>query len=92
MTEDMTKCPECGGRWTHAQNGFFSTSIGFVSPPGHHHDPNCIKRVYACENGHLRSLSVYNKCPACDWKNQDTCFCHAGNKLDEWPIVDEKYL
>lgn len=60
-----------------------TTLVGYASPPGHSHDDNCRKRVYACEAGHETELSVINRCPACDWTGKKTCFCSV--KVDRWP-------
>lgn len=64
------------------------TLVGYGRfPEGHNHDDNCRSRVYICKNGHKTWLSRRNKCPApgCEWKGRETCFCHPGTKVDEWP-------
>jgi len=63
------------------------TDVAFSSPPGHDHDNNCETRIYYCPNGHERKVSKRRRCraPGCDWEGSLTCFCHPGEKLDEWP-------
>ena len=67
--------------------GETSTYEGFVSPPGHNHDDNCVVRTYACSGGHKYIVSKRNRCPAegCDWIGIDQCHCHGGIKVDKWP-------
>ena len=81
-------CKICSGPlgW---RGGEFSTLVGYRSPPGHNHDDNCLKRIYECPNGHITSLSKRRRCHACDWVGKLTCFCHAGDKLDEWPDIPQ---
>jgi len=79
-------CEICGEEmyWdTHEEQ----TCVGYYSPPGHDHDDNCRKRKYVCKNGHIKIVSKRNRCPNpdCDWVGQETCFCHPGKKVDEWP-------
>lgn len=63
------------------------TLVGFSSPPGHDHDDNCLVALYECEDGHLNKISLRRKCPRtdCDWVGQSECFCHPGQKVDQWP-------
>lgn len=82
------KCKECGKPLYHnVEWGTSSTLVGYMSPPGHDHDDNCVNRIYQCDNGHKVNLSVVNKCPnpRCDWVGRKTCFCHEGEKLEKWP-------
>lgn len=67
--------------------GAMETCIGYLSPPGHDHDDNCLTKVYSCPNGHWLKVSKRRRCPAvgCDWVGKDECFCHPGKKFDEWP-------
>ncbi len=64
-----------------------STLVGYMSPPGHDHDDNCVSKTYKCPNGHHNAVSLRNYCsdPECDWMGKDSCFCHDGPKVDEWP-------
>lgn len=61
--------------------------MGYISPEGHDHDDNCVRRMYICGNGHQTILSKRNRCPNtdCDWVGEKTCHCHEGEKVDEWP-------
>lgn len=66
--------------------GTCTTLIGCPDyPEGHNHDDNCVTRIYCCKNGHSFKLSIRRKCPVCDWKGIESCYCHYGKKLDEWP-------
>ena len=69
------------------QWGAMQTSVGYGSPPGHNHDDNCLLMVGRCSNGHLQKVSKLRKCtnPDCNWKGKTECFCHPGQKVDEWP-------
>ena len=78
-------CDTCGLPIAQLGTGEYSTLVGYSSPPGHNHDDNCLKRVYAGENGHRVILSLRRRCPACDWVGQDACGCHEGPKVDAWP-------
>lgn len=68
------------------------TLVGYHSEPGHDHDDNCRKRIYVCEDGHKTMLTKQARCPApgCDWVGKLTCFCHPGEKIQEWP-ADVKF-
>jgi hypothetical protein len=81
-------CKECNSAMFTL--GTTMTLVGYSSPPGHDHDDNCRLREYVCENGHRLTVSKRNKCPKCDWKGKLTCFCHTGEKVDEWPedVID----
>ncbi len=84
------KC-ECGGTLRY-DGRTMVTLVGYHSPEGHDHDDNCRTRYYGCEEcGVHRSISIRNRCshPSCDWVGKATCFCHPGEKLDEWPMADE---
>lgn len=82
-------CAICGEKLKPKEGDFFSgimsTLLGYSSPPGHNHDDNCLTQLYTCANGHDIRLSKRRTCPACDWKGKEKCFCHPGNKVDEWP-------
>lgn len=66
------------------------TMVGYSSPPGHNHDDNCLLRMYVCDQcGHNHKVSKRRRCPACDWVGKDSCFCHKGPKLDEWPRTND---
>jgi hypothetical protein len=77
-------CNECQSLMTPF-GGVMSTLAGYISPPGHNHNDNCQTRHYICPNGHTRKISKRNKCPSCEWVGNDSCFCHDGLKVDEWP-------
>ena len=68
----------------------YSTLVGYISPKGHNHDDNCVKRVYVCSNNHEKVISKRNRCSDrglnrdCTWKGKETCGCHEGKKVDEW--------
>ena len=76
------KCPVCDKETRHT--GMTETLVGYHSPPGHDHDDNCQKRLYACTCGHAWIESKQRGCPVCDWKGKTTCFCHGGEKVAEW--------
>ena len=80
-------CPHCGKPMLHL--GTERTLVGYLSPPGHNHDDNCQSRDYLCPNGHRIAVSKRNRCPACDWIGRETCFCHNGKKINEWPVATE---
>lgn len=78
-------CPTCSEPFT-GHDGTTETTVGYFSPPGHDHDPNCMRRTYACPNGHQTELAIVRRCPTkgCDWKGRTECFCCA-RFVDEWP-------
>ncbi len=78
------KCPICKGKIIK-QIGLeeMKTLVGYSSEPGHNHDDNCRKRLYLCENNHKFVLSKINTC-YCGWKGKKKCFCHKGDKIDNW--------
>jgi hypothetical protein len=61
------------------------TLVGYPSPPGHDHDDNCECQIYTCPNGHRRKISKRRRCQKCEWVGKESCFCHDGLKVDEWP-------
>ena len=68
--------------------GTFSTLVGYgLNAEGHHHDDNCEKRTYVCEDGHRTILSRRQTCatPGCDWRGKEACGCHPSPKIDAWP-------
>lgn len=65
-----------------------TTLVGYLSPVGHNHDDNCLKRSYVCSNGHYQTLSKRRRCQVCDWVGKEECFCHSGKKVDEWPEAE----
>jgi len=79
------KCPECEVE-TPKPAHTWQTAMGYVSPPGHDHDDNCLHRDYRCENGHEWSEYVRRYCgrKGCDWQGKLVCFCHKGEKLTQW--------
>ena len=88
MSDQKTACPKCGSTLGFDRDGAreSSTLMGYSSPPGHNHDDNCRKRRYTCKGcGKSVILSKRNTCHACDWKGKKTCFCHEGQKVDQWP-------
>lgn len=81
-------CAECGEPLVQLGTGEFQTLVGYSSPAGHNHDDNCKTRVYSCENGHRRVVSLRRRCPVCDWVGKATCGCHnPPEKVDAWPEV-----
>ena len=80
------KCKTCGENARDLGHSS-STLVGYMSPPGHDHDDNCVNKTDRCPNGHNNSVSLRNRCsdPECDWVGKDSCFCHDGPKVDEWP-------
>jgi hypothetical protein len=89
-----TNCPECGGPIVGGGDGGWVTCVGYSSPPGHNHDDNCETRTYWCGNGHRFTLSKRARCGVmqpdgtrCEWVGQLTCFCHPGEKIDAWPVI-----
>ena len=86
MSEINAKCPKCGGKMI--SKGEWETLVGYYSPPGHNHNDNCLKKVYVCERCKSEFIySIQRKCnvPECDWVGSDSCFCHSGKKVKEWP-------
>lgn len=80
-------CGTCGEPFV--SHGYTQTTlVGFMSPPGHDHDGNCLGRDYKCRHGHRTTLSLRRRCHACDWTGRDECFCHPGKKVDRWPAGD----
>lgn len=75
------KCSQCNEPMICV--GESSTYAGFLSPPGHDHNDNCIRRIYQCDNGHRVTLSKRRRCH-CGWKGAASCFC-CGDKVDLWP-------
>jgi hypothetical protein len=73
--------------YTSLGHGTMSTCVGYMSPPGHNHDDNCVTRQYDCSCGNKVIVSKRNRCsnPDCDWVGKDECFCHEGKKVEEWP-------
>lgn len=86
--------PDCGATLTQRLHGEMTTLIGSISPLGHNHDPNCLTRRYQCANGHVSVVSKRRRCgfPGCDWRGKATCFCHPGEKVDEWPEEEARRL
>lgn len=80
-------CPECGSPNLTWNGQTWRTLVGYIDLSGHDHDDNCTTRVYICENGHGFKLSRRNRCDieGCGWVGKLTCFCHDGDKVDEWP-------
>jgi len=82
--ENKLMCPECGARYVRHE-GTSTTLVGYGHGPcGRKHDDNCLKRIYVCERGHETELSVIRKCE-CGWRGKMSCFCRAGDKIEEWP-------
>ena len=54
------------------------------SCPHGDHDDNCTSRIYECEEGHQRKISVRRTCP-CGWLGKAECFCHPDRKVMFWP-------
>jgi hypothetical protein len=82
---EKVPCPECGGE---AMIMIWQTLVGYGREPnGHYHDDNCLIARGECVNGHKIFLSKRRRCevPGCDWVGKETCFCHSGKKIDEWP-------
>lgn len=81
-------CPKCESVMSRGTT--WQTCVGFVSPPGHNHDDNCVDRTYTCSKCKFEMVvSKQNSCPACDWKGRKTCWCHTGEKVEEWPVEIE---
>lgn len=90
------KCPNCGTETRHT--GTSTTLVGFsprlIDGVEHDHDDNCLKRGYACNScGHDWAESVRRTCsvPSCAWRGKETCFCHAGPKVDAWSDPEDYY-
>lgn len=79
-------CPQCNEKLTKTDDYEMSTMVGYFSncPLGNTHDDNCLTRSYSCVNEHVLTLSKHRSCE-CGWKGKETCFCHEGKKLEEWP-------
>ena len=88
------ECPVCGSS-IDKQVGYGEsvTAVGYfpemINGVKHNHDDNCRIRQYVCETGHKLAFSKRNKCsiPGCSWVGKRSCFCHEGEKIDEWPTV-----
>jgi len=81
-----TICPECGLKMLEASTT--QTLGGYIEQLGHCHNDNCVVREYTCtECGAELVVSKRNRCPnpECDWRGRKTCWCHPGEKVDEWP-------
>ena len=81
------KCKICGEplKWNEAE---WETLVGYISPPDHNHDDNCLNRNYECKNKHMTTLSIQRKCniKGCDWVGKTNCnICSSGKKLKRWP-------
>ena len=77
-------CSACGEQMRCVSET--STLVGYVSPRGHNHDDNCVVRRYVCSNGHVYEVSKRNRCPTCDWLGKESCSCHPGSKVNDWPV------
>ena len=78
-------CDQCEEQMAVGPWGETKTLVGYMSPPGHNHDDNCVKREYVCNNGHTKIISIRQRCPTCDWVGKDYCGCCGGQKVDQWP-------
>jgi hypothetical protein len=76
-------CPKCNNKLI--PSAIAETLVGYFSPPGHNHNDNCLTRAYRCTCGYSIIISKRRTCPVCSWKGKETCFCHPGKKVDEWP-------
>jgi len=87
MSPWVLVCEECGEPM-NVYGPEMSTLVGFISPPGHNHDDNCVHRTYRCKNNHTKQVYKRNKCTVegCDWVGKEECWCHLGKKFDEWPV------
>ena len=82
LTHPSMNCPQCEKPLIDKGHET-KTLLGFSSPEGHDHDDNCRKRTYECENRHVLTLSIINRCPACEWKGKMECWC--AQKVEQWP-------
>lgn len=86
------KCKTCGGPITH-HVGDLSTLVGFIKHPNEDprcdHDDNCVLRIFRCDKEHNNDVHIRRICPNpdCDWKGKETCFCHEGAKIEDYPNV-----
>jgi hypothetical protein len=86
IRDGVLYCGECGEAMTADPSWIQETSVGFVSlQPWHVHDDNCKTLVYVCAHKHKRIVSIRRRCDKCDWLGIDSCSCHHGTKVDEWP-------
>lgn len=77
-------CSECGAPM-YGDGLITQTIVGYGRAEcGRSHDDNCRIQIYLCPHGHQRRVSKRNSCE-CGWKGKTTCFCHDGEKFDEWP-------
>ena len=83
------KCSQCDkpARWDEMT---WRTLLGFSSPPGHRHDPNCQTRRYRCDDDHVTVLRLLPQCSVtgCEWMDRDTCNtgqCYGSTTVKEWP-------
>lgn len=77
-------CNKCGQPMTPSGE-IGQTIVAFSSPPGHDHNDNCENQTYTCSSGHRRIISKRRRCHSCEWVGKESCFCHDGLKVDEWP-------
>lgn len=84
LLDGVLQCNECNAPMVPG-GSISQTLVGYLSPPGHYHDDNCMLQIYRCPNGHFRKISKRRRCQKCDWVGKESCFCHDGLKLDEWP-------
>lgn len=89
MSDHKPACPKCGGRFVRRSQHEITTLVSFSSPAGHNHDDNCITRSYKCENDHWTIVSIQRRCPVCDWRGKDNCFCHPEKKVEAWPEIED---
>lgn len=86
----LWNCPECGGRIVRQEGGTYATQMrGFTSTPGHNHDPNCMSRVYWCENEHRFEVPLRRRCadPHCNWAGPEAYPELDQPAVDEWPVL-----
>lgn len=83
----LMNCTDCGLKLYPGDKRIMETMVGYISPPDHDHNDNCLIQFYTCPNNHSIYLSVRRVCSnkECSWKGKKYCFCHKGPKLDAWP-------
>ena len=83
-------CNECGGLMTPV--GEVTSTLVAKTRIGnnHFHDDNCLRQMYVCPRKHTRAICKRQRCEKCGWRGEESCWCHAGLKVDEWPVAPKE--
>jgi len=86
-------CPNCNTDSVPSTVDSSETLLGYTPfvdelGRGHHHNDNCLKRYYACDNcDWSATFSIQRTCNVrgCGWRGKKECGRCGGLKLLEWP-------